>query len=72
VHGPLQATLLLNLAVRLSGAGQPRSFTYRGLSPLFDGAAFTVNAVPRGDGFDLWCADRHSVATMDASAGFDE
>lgn len=34
VHGPLQATLLLNLAARIGG-GMPVRFTYRGLSPLF-------------------------------------
>ena len=68
VHGPLQATLLANLAARLSNGRPPRSFAYRGVSPLFDGAPFMVNAARRDDGFDLWCADSSGVATMTATA----
>ena len=68
VHGPLQATLLANLAARLSDGRPPRRFAYRGVSPLFDGAPFTVNAVHRDGGFDLWCADAAGVATMTATA----
>jgi len=36
VHGPLQATLLLNLAAATAGAA-PRRFAYRGLSPAIAG-----------------------------------
>ncbi len=68
VHGPLQATLLANLAARLSNGRPPRSFAYRGVSPLFDGAPFTVNAARREGGFDLWCSDSSGVATMTATA----
>jgi 3-methylfumaryl-CoA hydratase len=43
VHGPLQATLMLNLAAR--GAGRtPRRFAYRGLAPLHAGETFAVEA----------------------------
>lgn len=68
VHGPLQATLLANLAARMAGGKAPRRFSYRGVSPLFDGAPFTVNAARRDGGFDLWCADAAGVATMTATA----
>ncbi|HWK67614.1 MAG TPA: MaoC family dehydratase N-terminal domain-containing protein [Rhizobiaceae bacterium] len=71
VHGPLQATLLVNLAARLESGHLPKIFTYRGLSPLFDGAAFTVNATRGQNGMALWCADRAGVTTMEANAEFD-
>lgn len=71
VHGPLQATLLVNLAARLESGRFPKAFTYRGLSPLFDGAAFTVNATRERNGMGLWCADRAGVTTMEANAEFD-
>jgi 3-methylfumaryl-CoA hydratase len=68
VHGPLQATLLVNLAARLNDGRPPRVFSYRGVTPLFDGAAFTVNAMHREGGFDLWCADSTGTTTMTATA----
>lgn len=34
VHGPMQATLLLNAAIRHTGR-QPAEFTYRGVHPMF-------------------------------------
>lgn len=68
VHGPLQATLLLALASELRG--MPRSFDFRGVSPLFDGAAFTVNAAPAEAGLDLWVADASGRPTMTASAAW--
>lgn len=68
VHGPLQATLLVNLAARINDGRPPRVFSYRGVTPLFDGAPFTVNAVRRAGGFDLWCAGSRGATTMTASA----
>jgi 3-methylfumaryl-CoA hydratase len=71
VHGPLQATLLINLAARLESGRMPKTFTYRGLSPLFDGAAFTINATRRKNGMALWCANPEEVTTMEATAEFE-
>jgi 3-methylfumaryl-CoA hydratase len=68
VHGPLQATLLIALAEELRGT--PKRFEFRGLSPLFDGAEFTVNAAPSPDGLDLWVADRNGRQTMTATANW--
>lgn len=68
VHGPLQATLMLHLAARTSGGRAPRRFAYRGLSPLFHGAPFTVNATTTGQGLELWCADSAGRPTMTAKA----
>lgn len=42
VHGPLQATLLLNLAADMRDGNAPRRFAYRGVSPLFDGTPFAL------------------------------
>lgn len=71
VHGPLQATLLINLAARLESGRLPKTFTYRGLSPLFDGASFTINANRKENGTTLWCADGAGVTTMEATAEFE-
>jgi 3-methylfumaryl-CoA hydratase len=70
VHGPLQATLMLHLAARISSGRVPRGFAYRGVAPLFHGAPFTVNAAANGQGLDLWCADAAGAATMTARAVF--
>lgn len=70
VHGPLQATLMLHLAARLSDGRSVASFSYRGVSPLFHGPPFTVNADDTDDGFDLWCADHQGRTTMQAKATF--
>ena len=43
VHGPLQATLMLNLAARAAGR-EPARFAYRGLAPLHAGESFAVEA----------------------------
>ena len=53
VHGPLQAALLLEYAIQLRGGKPPKSFSHRGVNPLFDGD-FAVNAQPTADGFELW------------------
>jgi 3-methylfumaryl-CoA hydratase len=49
VHGPMQASLMFNLAAELGGA-VPADFRYRGLSPLFSGQRFSVRATRRPDG----------------------
>ncbi|WP_102225160.1 FAS1-like dehydratase domain-containing protein [Acidimangrovimonas sediminis] len=62
VHGPLQATYMLDMARRRAGGTLPDVFSFRGVSPLFDGAAFTVNAA----GTDLWIANAEGRKTMAA------
>lgn len=47
VHGPIQATLLLNLAAMSAPSGLPRKFSYRGLSPAIAGRPLLIK---RGDG----------------------
>lgn len=67
VHGPLQAALLLKLAVRARGS-LPRSFSFRGVSPLFATGSFSVNAMAAAEGLHLWSADAGGSKTMDATA----
>ncbi len=69
VHGPIQATLLLNLAATLLG-GVPTRFRYRGLSPLIAGGAFRV-AGNRGPGgtVECWTAAADGRVCMQAAAG---
>jgi 3-methylfumaryl-CoA hydratase len=47
VHGPLTATLLLDHLVTRAGK-TPKSFAFRGASPLFDTDAITLGATPPG------------------------
>lgn len=49
VHGPLQATLMLNLAA-VRRRRMPRRFAYRGLAPLICDQPFSVAAADRSDG----------------------
>jgi 3-methylfumaryl-CoA hydratase len=69
VHGPLQATMMLEFAASLHGA-PPDTFEYRGISPLIDGAAFTVNAAERPDGLHLWTAAEDGRLCMEAQAAW--
>ena len=66
VHGPLQATLLALLAQEALGR-PPTRFVYRGVSALFDGAAFTVN-VGTGSPLPLWSAAEDGRVTRRADA----
>ncbi|MGP9810404.1 FAS1-like dehydratase domain-containing protein [Rhodopseudomonas sp. NSM] len=69
VHGPMQAALLVEFAARLKGAA-PKTFAYRGVQPLFDGAEFSVNAVETATGLELWTANADGVPTMKATASW--
>jgi 3-methylfumaryl-CoA hydratase len=66
-HGPLQATLLYNLAAEIRGT-PPARFTFRSLSPLFDNAPVLLNAVEEGDGLKLWTCRRGGPIAMTAEA----
>lgn len=66
VHGPLQATQLLNLAA--SYKSMPKTFHFRGVSPLFDGGEYTLNAEPTDAGLDLWTSSAAGHDAMVASA----
>lgn len=67
VHGPLQATLMLNVAAtRLRRI--PRRFGYRGLNPLICDQAFYVDAKPNDTGgLTTRVFDANGVTTMTGS-----
>jgi 3-methylfumaryl-CoA hydratase len=68
VHGPLQAALLVELGAKLHGGRAPKTFAYRGLQPLFDGAEFSVNASATGDAMELCTANSAGATTMKGTA----
>lgn len=70
VHGPLQATLLLDLAASLKAGRAPSSFEFRSVKPLFDGAHITVNASESEDGLQLWTAGAEGQTAMKARAAW--
>lgn len=56
VHGPIQATVCLNMAATLAGR-TPRLFRFRNVSPLFAGGSFRVTGARGADG-TITCATR--------------
>ena len=69
-HGPLQAALLVEFAATLHRDTAPRTFDYRGVSPLFDGAEFSLNANETPTGLAVWTANAAGVPTMKATAAW--
>jgi 3-methylfumaryl-CoA hydratase len=69
VHGPLIATLLMDLSER-QRPGALRHFAFRAISPLFDTAPFSVHGSPAGDGASarLWAAGPGGALAMSADA----
>jgi 3-methylfumaryl-CoA hydratase len=68
VHGPLIATLLVDLLRRnLPGTNISR-FSFRAVSPLFDTAPFSIYGQPEGDRVRLWAKNESGGLAMDASA----
>lgn len=67
VHGPLIATLLLDLVRRSSGR-PVRKFVFKALRPTFDGQPMRVNGQPEGDKVRLWANDHEGWLTMQAEA----
>jgi 3-methylfumaryl-CoA hydratase len=70
VHGPLVATLLVDLLRRNRPGVELASFSFRAMRPLFDTAPFTVCG--RSDDAArtarLWTRDADGAITMDATA----
>ncbi|MFL9958697.1 MaoC family dehydratase N-terminal domain-containing protein [Paraburkholderia nemoris] len=70
VHGPLIATLLVDLVRREQPDAVVQSFAFKALRPTFAGQAFTVCGKPSADGrtVDLWAKDHEGYLTMRATA----
>ena len=70
VHGPLIATLLLDLLRRNLQGAKVVTFDFKALRPTFDLHPFSVHGKPREDGrtIDLWAQDHEGFLTMQATA----
>jgi 3-methylfumaryl-CoA hydratase len=55
VHGPLQAVLLMQQAVRHKGR-HPLFFDFRGMHPMFSGPNGSIGLQDEDEGTDLWTA----------------
>ena len=68
VHGPLIATLLLDLLRRSLPHANVARFQFRAVSPLFDGAPFAVCGKPVDGGpVRLWAQNTEGALAMNAS-----
>ena len=70
VHGPLIATLLLDLLRREFPEAVVRKFEFRALATIFDTETFSVHGVPEADGkaFKLWAKKEDGSLAMEATA----
>ncbi|CAN7599194.1 FAS1-like dehydratase domain-containing protein [Pararhizobium sp. LjRoot238] len=68
IHGPLQATLLLNFAATI-GDRPPRRFSFRGTNPATGAQTLTLRGTPGEDGaLALEVQSGHGNVTMEATA----
>ncbi|MBN8508806.1 MAG: MaoC family dehydratase N-terminal domain-containing protein [Burkholderiales bacterium] len=70
VHGPLIATLLMDLLRRQLPDADVATFRFKAVRPTFDLHPFRVNGSPQADGktVRLWAQDHEGWLTMDAVA----
>ena len=70
VHGPLIATLLLDLLRRQMPGADVAGFHFKAVRPTFDLQPFRVNGQPQADGktVALWAQDHEGWLTMHATA----
>ncbi|MCW5320584.1 acyl-CoA dehydrogenase [Verminephrobacter aporrectodeae subsp. tuberculatae] len=70
VHGPLIATLLLDLLRREMPHAVPTGFAFKAVRPMFDLHPLHLHARPAADGrsVDLWASDPAGGLTMQATA----
>ena len=67
VHGPMQATLLCQMAADLRGRA-PRAFSFRSLSAIYDDADFELHADDAGEEMVLWTSRVGGPVAMKAQA----
>ena len=70
VHGPLIATLLMDVVRRHAPHADVAAFRFKAVRPTFDLNPFRVNGQPQSDGktIKLWAQDHEGWLTMDAVA----
>jgi len=71
VHGPLTATLLLDLVRRNAPGKRLTSFTLRAMSPLFVGDTVTLRGAPEHGACRVWAANPNGALAMDAGGTFE-
>ena len=74
VHGPLCATLLLDLLHRHAPAARVSRFTFRGVAPLFAHASFDLCGRLADDRPEvaLWIQRADGAVTMEATATLED
>jgi 3-methylfumaryl-CoA hydratase len=70
VHGPLTATLLIDLLRRNAPEIEVNTFAYRALRPLYDTASFFTCGLPQEQNrrARLWTRDAEGAVSMEATA----
>jgi len=74
VHGPLIATLLVDLVRQSNPRKKLKQFEFRAIRPTFDIHSMQVNASPdlatdpSGKTFSVWAQDHEGWLTMQAKA----
>lgn len=63
VHGPLQATWLLNLAAKIVGK-PPRRFSFRGLAPVTAGSSISLFHAGDKNSGKVWCEAENGVRSF--------
>ncbi len=73
VHGPLVATLLMQLAQQALPGRTMRAFSFRALGPLFDVESFSLHGRLSDDGASvlLWAANARGELALQAEAALD-
>jgi 3-methylfumaryl-CoA hydratase len=68
VHGPLQATLLLDLAHRFAPRQVVAEFQFKAMRPVFDGQPLQLQCARTDRGLDLWTLDQQGFMGLMATA----
>ena len=68
VHGPLIATLLMDLVRRHAPEAEMAAFRFKAVRPTFDPHPFKVHGERVGNEVRLWAQDHEGWLTMDAEA----
>ena len=67
VHGPLTATLLLDLIAREQPSQKLTSVRFRALRPVYAGRELTIEAAPTDGGIEAWAVDADGAVAMRAA-----
>lgn len=70
VHGPLIATLLMDLATRQAPRSRVSRFEFKALRPIFDIHRFSAHCRVDGNAMSLWASDHEGWLAMNARVEF--